>query len=63
MSEPIKTCGTCGHRAGTVTFGRCMLSGDDCMTERKYPTQCGVLFDGWVKRPGLLQRLRDWWST
>lgn len=55
-----KTCGTCTHRSGGMTFGTCMLSGVHITTERKYPTVCGVDFSGWRRREPLLRRVQAW---
>lgn len=51
-----KTCSTCAHRY----FGKCMRSGCYIEVERKYQLICGINFDGWVRRPGLLTRLCGW---
>ncbi len=53
-----RTCKTCAHRNGGMSYGICMLSGCYIETERKYPARCGVNFERWVPRPSLLQRLR-----
>ena len=43
-----------------MIFGRCMLSGFYIETERKYPTICGVDFNGWQQRESLLRRVKAW---
>lgn len=60
MSE--KTCRTCAHRSGTLTFGRCMRTGCYIETQRNYPStrDCDVRFSGWEQRSGLLARIRQW---
>lgn len=55
-----RTCATCAHRNGWMTWARCSLSGYFAETERKYPTVCGMDFKGWVQRESLLRRLQAW---
>ena len=52
--ETIKNCKTCAHRFGGVQFGKCLLSGYYCSTERMYPSQCGKNYENWVQRPDSL---------
>lgn len=51
MDNKNKTCKNRGHRAGGMEFGKCMLSGYYCQTERKNPSNCGKNFEGWIERP------------
>jgi hypothetical protein len=51
--EVGKTCNTCGHRQSGLFWDTCALSGYDCSTERRYPTQCGKDFAGWIPRNGI----------
>jgi hypothetical protein len=51
-----RTCRTCAHRSGS----RCNLSGFYMEVERKYPSKCGVYFEGWAPRESLLTRLKNW---
>ncbi len=46
-----RTCHNCGHRSGGMPYGKCMLSGYYCTTERQMPTVCGKDFQGWIPRP------------
>ncbi len=55
-----RTCATCAHRNGGMTWARCSLSGYFAETERKYPAVCGRDFKGWVQRESLLRRLQAW---
>ncbi len=55
-----RTCATCAHRSGSMTFGRCMLSGYYIETERMYPTECGRKFEAWTQREPLLRRVQAW---
>lgn len=60
MSKQNKTCHNCGHRNGNMTYGKCMLSGYYCKTERKYATKCGIDFERWIPRPkriGLIKQI------
>ena len=59
-----RTCYNCGHRNGGMNYGKCMLSGHYCTTERQIPTVCGRNFDNWIQRPkrkGLKQWLQSLW--
>ena len=61
MTKIVKSCSTCEHRQLMGTpYDRCALSGFQCVVERKYPTECGENFDGWVKRLGVFERIRFW---
>lgn len=58
-----RSCSTCEHRfAGNGEYAKCRLSGYYCMTERAYPTRCGLNYEGWTQRRGFKQRLKDWWN-
>ena len=48
-----KSCRTCGRRFGD----QCNLSGNYYTTERKYPTKCGMEYDGWIPRKGIFERM------
>lgn len=61
----LRNCTTCGHRIGKFKFGKCALSGSYCTIERKYPSRCGVDFQGWTpmpKRKGLRDILKLIWN-
>lgn len=48
--KSMRNCKNCGHRKGNIHNGKCMLSGYYCTTERKWPSQCGINFEGWIPR-------------
>jgi hypothetical protein len=56
----VKNCTTCAHRHGTSSYGKCLVSGYYCETERKYPQVCGTYFDRWQQRPSIFQRIKAW---
>jgi hypothetical protein len=53
-----KNCKTCGHRhgIGVVEIPDCLLSGYNCLTERRYNTKCDKHMSGWVPRGGVFER-------
>jgi hypothetical protein len=55
VKEEVRNCMNCAHRKGSYTFGKCMLSGYYCETERQHPTVCGVNFERWKRRGNSLQ--------
>lgn len=62
MSEPIKNCRTCAHRAGGVMsgLGYCELTGFHCESQRRYPEPpCDENLSGWTPRPPR-RSLRKW---
>lgn len=60
LDQRPRTCATCAHRAGSVRWGTCALSGYYVTTERQIPTKCGRDFAGWVQREPLVRRLKAW---
>lgn len=55
----VKNCKTCAHRLGSFTYGKCMLSGYYCITERKHPNVCGRDFKGWSQRKTIFVRIKE----
>ena len=60
MTNVVKTCRTCEHRAGFGYNAICMVSGYFCTTERRYPDICGVEFQRWKPRASLFNRIRQY---
>ena len=56
----VKNCVTCAHRHGSVSFGKCLVSGYYCLDERQFPGVCGAHFERWQQRPSLFQRIKAW---
>ena len=51
----LKSCQNCAYRTGEFNeFGKCLLTGHYCSTQRAYPTRsCNRRFSGWVPREGV----------
>ena len=63
MNHEIKTCNNCEYRLGTYSYGRCMLSGYYCTTERAFPHNCGREFTGWKPRRSIIIKIKQYFGS
>lgn len=59
----MKNCKNCANRCGSITFGRCLVTGYYINTQRKVPLGgCDSSFSGWQPRPSIFTRIKKFFT-
>jgi len=56
----LKNCKTCGHRYGSLNWGKCLKTGYYISTQRMHPTGgCDKDFSGWVQQLTMKEKFQN----